>query len=104
MTEPHVDYTVLLGDHLGDKEVEQIRSDLEKRLGVSSVETTKFKRLKMNQLEVKSSAEDFRELWGGNLEYKPAHEAWYCDNVEIPSVYRGKVISVNIVRDIQATQ
>ncbi len=97
MTKPPVEYTVLLNDQLDDNEVEQIRNDLEQRLGVSSAERTRFKRLKMNLLEVKSSSDDFKELWGGNLEYK--HDSWYCGNVEIPDKYQGKVMNVTIVRD-----
>lgn len=92
-----VEYTIHLDNKLKDQEVEQIMSDLEQRGGISSVKKTQFKRLKMNQLEVQSSEHDFRELWGGKLEYK--HDHWYCDNIKIPDKYSGKVISVDVVRD-----
>lgn len=96
MANPNVEYTVLLDSQLNGSEVEQIRSDLEKRVGVLSVEKTQFKRLKMNKLEVQSSEQGFRDLWGGNLEYK--HDSWYCDGIKIPDEYKGKVLSVDIVR------
>jgi len=79
----------------------QVKSDLEARTGILSVEIIPFKQLPRDQLRVHSTRDDFEDLWGAKLKYGTQ---WVESSpIQIPENYRDVISSVTIERLMERT-
>lgn len=91
-----VTYSIQL---ISPSHADEIKSNLEKIIGVISAEIVQYNHLPKNQIDVISTVDAFEELWSVKLDDKGGLYYEMAGNPIIPQNYSAKVKSVTISRD-----